>query len=377
MKRFLLLAVTIHILCFLCSCSSQNPPVAPSPDVDESASESPGSHSSYLERLRLQIDPYKDEYLYDYLLNEYEGDCLGLLTVDYYAPCCFRNITGKWETFVVYSVETLFHSAGFDRKIAAVYDSETGEILAQKSFGRDSGSFFLLNDYPGADAEHYYDRYDRQTSANILFIGSSVYGGMYEYEIGFYTIFDGEWVLIPLPLPFEYSANNSSKAFAFSCDTLFYFDIEQSAESAEPLPAYSLTNAFAWRDGIFVELYHNRSVVGTIDNVVIDYGSSARFSEAEIESAVDAVLAKFIDFSGCDLRRIWYNESRSELFISELFISGASWEPKNIIVLLSDFYVDESGANEGFNPDSLYSEWNWILVRDSSDSSWSVWNWGY
>ena len=43
-----------------------------------------------------------------------------------------------------------------------------------------------------------------------------------------------------------------------------------------------------------------------------------------------------------------------------------------MIVLLSNFDVDSSGADEGFNPSSTYSFWNWILIRNSKTVNWKV-----
>jgi hypothetical protein len=50
---------------------------------------------------------------------------------------------------------------------------------------------------------------------------------------------------------------------------------------------------------------------------------------------------------------------------------------ENVIVLMSDFDVDSSGAQEGFNPNSTYSDWNWILIRDSKSGNWRVVDWGH
>ena len=120
---------------------------------------------------------------------------------------------------------------------------------------------------------------------------------------------------------------------------------------------------------------------GTINNADIDYGSSTKFSEDEIKSAVDAVLIKFEDFKGCDLRRIWYDEDRSNTEIVNYLthgqgkINGAKQE--NVIILFSDYYVDSSGADASLNPDYTYTDWKWIIVRGSANGKWVVDDWGY
>ena len=223
-----------------------SPPPSLSPDDNSPGPPEPSDpQSAWLDKLRMQIDPYKDEYLTDFLVNEYAGDYLDLMTADGYDFGRFTG-TGRWETFVVFSVDTAFHSAGFDRKIAAVYDRETDEIITQKSFGRDKVDLYLLHCYPEPEGDE--NLFDRQTNTYILFIGMDIWQGNYSYEIGFYSIENGEWVL--LPLPFDYDIYYEDKAVAFACDTLFFFDIEYSGG----LPVYTLLNAYAWRNGTFVEI---------------------------------------------------------------------------------------------------------------------------
>ena len=101
---------------------------------------------------------------------------------------------------------------------------------------------------------------------------------------------------------------------------------------------------------------------GTINNADIDYGSSTKFSEDEIKSAVDAVLIKFEDFKGCDLRRIWYDEDKSNAEIESYLTNGRGKtngvKQENVIILFSDFYVDSSGSDGSLNPDFAYTDWN-------------------
>ena len=124
--------------------------------------------------------------------------------------------------------------------------------------------------------------------------------------------------------------------------------------------------------------------IGTTNNVEVDYGSSVFYSDAEIKSAFEAVLTKFRDFEGCDLRNLWYDEERSDRIIQLDISSGggntiknSGAEPENIIILFSDFYVDATGGDGSFNPDSTYTDWSWILIRDSGNGKWKIAEWGY
>ena len=37
----------------------------------------------------------------------------------------------------------------------------------------------------------------------------------------------------------------------------------------------------------------------------------------------------------------------------------------DVIVLVSSFKVDDSGASPSLNPNSTYTNWKWVLVRDN------------
>jgi len=118
------------------------------------------------------------------------------------------------------------------------------------------------------------------------------------------------------------------------------------------------------------------------DDVTVSIGQSEKFSSDEINDAVDCVIAKFdADFSGCTLTDLWYDESHSDLEIQSYIengrgaINGVAEE--NVIALLSNFDVDESGGDGSLNPNFTYTDWNWILIRDSKDGGWTVDDWGY
>lgn len=120
---------------------------------------------------------------------------------------------------------------------------------------------------------------------------------------------------------------------------------------------------------------------GKTDNVVVSIGESHKFSEIEIKNAVNCVKEKFKDFEGCNLTKLWYDEEKSNKFIEGYMSNGRGSDngvkAENVIVLLSDFDVDSSGGDGSLNPNSTYSDWNWILIRDSKTENWRVDDWGY
>jgi hypothetical protein len=120
---------------------------------------------------------------------------------------------------------------------------------------------------------------------------------------------------------------------------------------------------------------------GKTDDAVVSIGESVKFSEKEITDAVSQVKIKFKDFRGCNLKKLWYDEEKSNSFIQGYLqggkgsVNGA--EAENVIVLLANFDVDSTGPDSGFSPNSTYSNWNWILIRDSKTGNWRVDDWGY
>lgn len=121
--------------------------------------------------------------------------------------------------------------------------------------------------------------------------------------------------------------------------------------------------------------------VGKTNNTMVSIGKSIKFSEKEMNNAINCVKKKFKDFKGCNLTKLWYDEEKSNNFIEGYMKNGKGSvngvKAENVIVLLSNFDVDASGGDGSLNPNSAYSNWNWILIRDSETSNWRIDDWGY
>ena len=115
-------------------------------------------------------------------------------------------------------------------------------------------------------------------------------------------------------------------------------------------------------------------------NIKVDIGESTKFSKEEINNAVDCLKRSF-DFEACTLTKIYYNEEISNTAVEDYlqFGNGSVNKVKaeNVIVLLSDFDVDNSGNNPVLNPGETYTNYNWILIRDDKNSDWKVDDWGF
>lgn len=104
-----------------------------------------------------------------------------------------------------------------------------------------------------------------------------------------------------------------------------------------------------------------------------DVGSDI-YSAEDIDTAINTIIKEFKrNWKGCKLTEIYYAGDK----ISSEY---QDWADRNdadeVIVLLSSFDVDHSGGDGSLNPDSTYSNWCWILVRDKG-GNWKHVDHGY
>mgnify|MGYP003307177605 CR=1 FL=1 len=134
--------------------------------------------------------------------------------------------------------------------------------------------------------------------------------------------------------------------------------------------------------GCFAYVFYDSVPMGDATGVShTDKHDSQKFTDEEINEAIDAVKKKFIDFEGCTLKELYFDEEKnntetlSYLSNGKGSVNGATED--NVIILLSSFDVDECGGDGSFNSDSTYDDWLWILIREDKNSSWVVDDWGY
>lgn len=113
---------------------------------------------------------------------------------------------------------------------------------------------------------------------------------------------------------------------------------------------------------------------GNASEVQVITGESELFTEREIEQAMETAMDYFRrEFDGCTMTKIEYNEEK-------VLAAGEAWartyDDAEGIVLLSSFDVDASGGDGSLNPNSTYSNWQWVLTR-SKGGEWVLRTWGY
>lgn len=116
------------------------------------------------------------------------------------------------------------------------------------------------------------------------------------------------------------------------------------------------------------------------DELITDIGDSDKFDKEEIENAIKIVKENF-HFTASTLTKIRYNEEESDK-LTKIYlengrgsVNGA--KPENVIVLLTNFDVDDSGDNPTLNPGSTYEDYQWALIRDDKTSEWKIDDSGY
>ena len=113
---------------------------------------------------------------------------------------------------------------------------------------------------------------------------------------------------------------------------------------------------------------------GTASEVQVITGESEIFTEREVENAMEAAMNYFRkEFDGCTMTKIEYIESMSQPAALEW---AQQYGAEEAIVLYSSFDVDASGCDGSLNPNSTYSNWQWILTRDEGEN-WVLRTWGY
>jgi len=116
---------------------------------------------------------------------------------------------------------------------------------------------------------------------------------------------------------------------------------------------------------------------GIVDNVRIKISDSDRFTQDEIESAMEVVKERFVNnFRGCELFDLWYCEDEFSRLIDDQWVESRDFELDNAIVLRANFYVSyRAGSASGPLPgggSGVFTDWRWLLVRDSLTDSWVV-----
>ena len=100
-----------------------------------------------------------------------------------------------------------------------------------------------------------------------------------------------------------------------------------------------------------------------LDGVEIVEVDSDIYSQKEIREAMEVAADYFKkDFGGCTLTEIRYAGDETAKACEEW---AQSRNADEAILLLSSFEVGPSGGDGSLAPNSTYTDWQWVLVRDA------------
>jgi len=104
------------------------------------------------------------------------------------------------------------------------------------------------------------------------------------------------------------------------------------------------------------------------------------FTEEEIRSGMSLIEENF-SFPGATLKKLWYEEDKTTKLRNSYMnygrgkINGIS--PENVLVILSAFITADTDENPVLNPNSTYTDYQWILIRSRKEDPWRIDDQGY
>jgi hypothetical protein len=135
-----------------------------------------------------------------------------------------------------------------------------------------------------------------------------------------------------------------------------------------------------FESGKLAESLIKKGSIFKLSEVTIEIGKSLKFSKDEIMEAINLVQTGF-KFPSATLTKLTYDEEKSDRLIKGYMENGKGSvngvDSKNVIILISEFVVDGSGKNPVLNPNSTYTDYQWILIRQGENSDWIIDDQGY
>lgn len=157
---------------------------------------------------------------------------------------------------------------------------------------------------------------------------------------------------------------------------LFRGIIYVSAEGRYQLESH-VENTYITTDGEVIDSLMNREEqMHFLENhtgLAIDKREAV---SADIEKCIREKFAAFEE--ECELMDLWYDKEKSDRIIESYMKYGRGSDNgvkrENIIAIMSDL---KTGDNTwSLEPNTVYADWIWILIRDNQDSEWVVDDYG-
>ena len=113
----------------------------------------------------------------------------------------------------------------------------------------------------------------------------------------------------------------------------------------------------------------------------VDYGTSELYTQADMDSAIDVIMAEFDTWKGAQMKSIAFTDDKTcednVAYCNELRADGDP-EFDQAIVFTSSFHSPGGEDAEGtaWEPDTDYDGWTWTLGR-TNGGEWKLLTWGY
>ena len=102
---------------------------------------------------------------------------------------------------------------------------------------------------------------------------------------------------------------------------------------------------------------------GKVSSCEIAPIESEVYTEEDYEQACSVVFRYFKGFRGCTMTEIRYAGDDDLDAMKEW---AKEYGVDEVIILESDFKTGPKGGDGSLNPNDIYTDWNWILVRDKN-----------
>lgn len=113
----------------------------------------------------------------------------------------------------------------------------------------------------------------------------------------------------------------------------------------------------------------------------VDYGQSELYDHADMDAAVQVIMAEFGTWKGCAMQDITFTTddtcTSDVAYCNELRAEGTPAFDE-AIVFKSEFHSPSGQDAEGtaWEPDTDYAGWEWHLAR-TGNGPWQLLTWGY
>lgn len=113
----------------------------------------------------------------------------------------------------------------------------------------------------------------------------------------------------------------------------------------------------------------------------IDYGTSELYTQADMDAAIQVIMAEFDTWTGAEMKSIAFTDDKTcednVAYCNDLRDKDDP-EFDQAIVFTSSFHSPsgEDAKDTAWEPDTDYNDWTWTLGR-TDGGDWKLLTWGY